>query len=339
MKLAAIGLVFVVTALVAATAGAGILEGVGTASPGAAPSPAALAEIPAGLLGVYQDAAATCPGLPWPVLAAVGWVESRHADGHVDPSTGAVAPPIIGPPLDGRDGRELIADPSSPDGFVHALGPMQFLDSTWFAWATLAPGRPPNAQPDPQNAWDAIYTAARDLCGGQPAVSDVASALYAYNHSSAYVTAVLAKAADYAAGTTTAAADPGPGRTFPGDGAAVVAFALTQLGVPYVWGGDTPGVALDCSGLVQIAYRTAGVALPRTTFEQASYGTTVAAADLRPGDLLFFRGGDPVQDLGHVTIYAGNGTMISAPHTGAVVQIEPVPYGSIELARRVLEGS
>ena len=337
MKAAAIGLVFVVTAMVAATAAGGILEGVGTASPGAAPSPAAAAEIPASLLGVYQDAAATCPGLPWPVLAAVGWVESRHADGHVDPATGAVAPPIIGPPLDGHDGRALITDPTSPDGFAHALGPMQFLASTWSAWATLAPGRPPNAQPDPQNAWDAIYTAARDLCSGQPAIGDLASALYAYNHSAAYVTAVLAKAADYA--TATAASDPGPGRTFLGDGSAVVAFALTQLGVPYVWGGDTAGVALDCSGLVQVAYRAAGVALPRTTFEQASYGTTVAIADLRPGDLLFFRGGDPVQDLGHVAIYAGNGTMITAPRTGAVVQIEPVPYDSIELARRVLEGS
>src|SRR5438105_3953693 len=60
----------------------------------------ARSEIPPDLLGVYQAAALTCPGLPWQVLAAVGWIESRHAQGLADPTTGEVTPPIIGPALD-----------------------------------------------------------------------------------------------------------------------------------------------------------------------------------------------------------------------------------------------
>ena len=310
-----------------------------------APSPAELAEfaeIPPGLAAVYQAAAASCPGLPWPVLAAVGWVESRHGDGHVDPATGQVDPPIVGPALDGRDGRARLADPTSPDGYAHALGPLQVLPTTWAAWATLAPRRPTGATPDPQNAWDAAYTAARILCAGRPQVGDVAAALFAYNHSAAYVDAVLAKAAAYAgtarSDSSAQAVDPGPGRTFPGDPNTVVAAALGQLGVPYVWGGHSPGVALDCSGLVVVAYRAAGIALPRTTFEQVAYGVTVPVADLAAGDLLFARGGEPAHDLGHVALYLGDGLEVVAPHTGDVVRVHPVPYASIQLARRVLTG-
>src|SRR4051812_18113589 len=79
--------------------------------PSATSSPAsalARTEIPPDLLGVYQAAALTCAGLPWQVLAGVGWVESRHAGGHADPTTGEVNPPIIGPALDGQDGRAAI---------------------------------------------------------------------------------------------------------------------------------------------------------------------------------------------------------------------------------------
>lgn len=338
MKAAACSLAAVMAILLGVTGGVGVLDGIDLTAQLSAPSAVALGEIPPRLLEVYQRAAATCPGLPWPVLAAIGWVESRHGDGHIDPDTGQVAPPIFGPPLDGSDGRALILDPSSTDGYVHALGPMQFLPSTWRTWATLAPGRPGGATPDPQNAWDAIYSAARKLCSGQPTLRDIRPALLAYNPSTPYVQAVLAKAATYTAtsGDATAVADPGPGRTFPGDPAVVMAFALTQLGVPYVWGVSTPGVGLDCSGLVVVAYQAAGIAVPRTTFEQATYGISVAVADLRPADLIFFHGGDPVHDLGHVALYAGNGLMIDAPHTGATVRLEAVPYGSVQLARRIL---
>ncbi|MEX0664717.1 MAG: peptidoglycan DD-metalloendopeptidase family protein [Acidimicrobiia bacterium] len=155
----------------------------------------AVDEIPSSLLPIYRAAAATCPGLDWPVLAAVGWVESHHGQGRADPLTGQVRPPILGPPLDGRDGRARILDPTQPDGFARALGPMQFLSTTWASWGRSAPGRV--GPPDVHNAWDAIYGAAAYLCGAAGRITDVHAALLRYNHSERYVAQVLAKAATY----------------------------------------------------------------------------------------------------------------------------------------------
>ena len=132
-----------------------------------APTQTARTEIPADLLPVYMAASLTCRGLPWPVLAAIGWVESRHAGGRADPHSGDVVPPIIGPALDGQNGFATIRDASQPDGWAHALGPMQFLSTTWATWGRLAPDRPPDASPNIQNAWDSIYSAAAYLCGGR----------------------------------------------------------------------------------------------------------------------------------------------------------------------------
>ena len=109
------------------------------------PSPQATAEIPPYLLRAYVDAASTCPGLPWEVLAAIGFTESRHADGRADPVTGDVRPPIVGPAIDGTNGNARIPDPSEPDGWAHAHGNMQFLKSTWARWGVVAPGRPAGA--------------------------------------------------------------------------------------------------------------------------------------------------------------------------------------------------
>jgi hypothetical protein len=161
------------------------------------PSGPALKEIPASLLAVYMDAATTCPGLPWQVLAAIGFHESDDGEGRVDPTTGNVAPPILGPPLDGTNGNARIPDPSFSDGWAHAMGPMQFIPSTWQRWARLAPNRPPGATPSAENAWDAIYTAAAYLCGGRPSLGDLGQAILSYDHSEDYVRWVLAKAASY----------------------------------------------------------------------------------------------------------------------------------------------
>lgn len=63
---------------------------------------------------------------------------------------------------------------------------------------------------------------------------------------------------------------------------AIIAAAYSQLGVPYVWGGNTPGVGLDCSGLTQYCYRQAGIAIPRNSEDQAAFGRKVRCLRLRP---------------------------------------------------------
>jgi cell wall-associated NlpC family hydrolase len=94
--------------------------------------------------------------------------------------------------------------------------------------------------------------------------------------------------------------------------ASAVRHALTQLGVPYDWGGTTPGVGLDCSGLTQWAYHEAGLELPRLAQEQ-DVGAPVDPGALRPGDLAVWDG--------HVAMIVGNGTMIEA---GDPVKLSPV---------------
>lgn len=299
-----------------------------------APSPLAQTEIPADLVPVYMAAASTCRGLPWQVLAAVGWVESRHAGGRADPVTGTVAPPIAGPALNGSRGVRAIPDASQPDGWARAQGPMQFLSTTWERWATLAPDRPPDAQPDVNNAWDAIYSAARYLCGGRDELADVKAALRRYNRSDAYVADVMTKAEAYGLGRGSPVTDS----LVTGSADAVIAAAMTQLGVPYVWGAETPGVGFDCSGLIQWAYAQAGVSLPRTTQQQILAGMPVSIEDVRPGDLVFSRSvrdGRTI-DLGHVAIYVGGETVIVAPRSGAVVRLQAVSPAAVQAVRRVL---
>lgn len=94
--------------------------------------------------------------------------------------------------------------------------------------------------------------------------------------------------------------------------ASAVRHALTQLGVPYRWGGTTPGVGLDCSGLTQWAYREAGLDIPRLAQEQ-DIGKAVASGTLRPGDLAVWDG--------HVAMIVGENTMIEA---GDPVKLSPI---------------
>jgi cell wall-associated NlpC family hydrolase len=94
--------------------------------------------------------------------------------------------------------------------------------------------------------------------------------------------------------------------------ASAVRHALTQLGVPYDWGGTTPGVGLDCSGLTQWAYHEAGLNIPRLAQEQ-DVGAVVDAGSARPGDLAVWDG--------HVAMIVGNGTMIEA---GDPVELSPI---------------
>ncbi len=112
--------------------------------------------------------------------------------------------------------------------------------------------------------------------------------------------------------------------------AAAVAYAFAKLGSPYVWGATGPH-SFDCSGLVQAAYRAAGVSLPRTTYAQIDAGRRVSRSELRPGDLVFFYSG-----VSHVGLYIGNGRMIHAPNPSAPVRVAPIDQMPFAGATRVV---
>ncbi|SHG73741.1 C40 family peptidase [Streptoalloteichus hindustanus] len=105
----------------------------------------------------------------------------------------------------------------------------------------------------------------------------------------------------------------------------VVAFALDQLGKPYVWGGVGPD-GWDCSGLTLRAWAAVGVALGRTTYDQVHTGTPVPSPDaVRPGDLLFIPGADGTHARpGHVGLALGHGLLVHAPQPGHTVRVDPL---------------
>lgn len=98
--------------------------------------------------------------------------------------------------------------------------------------------------------------------------------------------------------------------------ARLVGQVAAEKGVMYKWGGSSPKTGFDCSGLVQWAYSRLGIQMPRTSGPQARMGVRMPINRLRPGDL--------VAHPGHIAVYAGNGYMWEAPHTGAAVRLVPV---------------
>jgi hypothetical protein len=109
----------------------------------------------------------------------------------------------------------------------------------------------------------------------------------------------------------------------------VVATVLHELGRPYVWGGSSPA-GFDCSGLVMWTYHHVGVNLPHSTYAMIRRGRVVARRAIRPGDLVFLEGGS------HVGIYIGHGTIVHAPHAGAVVRRESLSVWTITAIRRMI---
>jgi cell wall-associated NlpC family hydrolase len=114
-----------------------------------------------------------------------------------------------------------------------------------------------------------------------------------------------------------------------GPGMAAVQAAVSQLGVPYVWGGEAPGVGFDCSGLVQWAWSQGGVSIPRTTETEWPALPHVPLSALQPGDLLFYYNLDGDNQVDHVVMYTGSGpygtnTVIQAPFTGSTVSYSPI---------------
>ena len=100
--------------------------------------------------------------------------------------------------------------------------------------------------------------------------------------------------------------------------------ALAQLGVRYVFGAKSPGVAFDCSGLTSYAWGVAGVGIPRTSRTQYAGLTKIPTGAAQPGDLIF-----SYNPISHVGMYLGNGQMVSAPRTGDVVKISAVYWSRV----------
>ncbi|MEV4729395.1 NlpC/P60 family protein [Saccharopolyspora sp. NPDC049426] len=117
-----------------------------------------------------------------------------------------------------------------------------------------------------------------------------------------------------------------------GSGSAIKAVnaALGKQGSPYVFGAKGPE-EFDCSGLVQWAYKQAGVDLPGSTRSQVSVGRSVSQSEMKPGDIIFF-----YSSASHDGIYIGNGKMVHAPTEGQDVSVEEVEYmGEVHSVRRV----
>jgi cell wall-associated NlpC family hydrolase len=255
----------------------------------------ARADIPPDYLIWYMDAAQTCPGLPWSVLAGIGTVESDNGQSDLPGVHGGA-------------------------NFAGAEGPMQFLPTTFAQYAT-GPDKPLS----PYDPADAIYTAAAMLCAnGARGGTDtgIENAVFAYNHADWYVSEVMSWAGKYAAqgGSNVAAA--------------AIAFAKAQIGKPYQWGTAGPG-AYDCSGLVYAAYAAAGIHIARTTYQWQQDGPVIPLPQIQPGDLLFSAGspGETPANPGHVVMYLGGGQVIQAPQTGQDVQIDPLDLASVVATR------
>ncbi|MFF4349984.1 NlpC/P60 family protein [Streptomyces sp. NPDC001530] len=294
---AALGLLALIALLGGAGAG-GLLSAFG--SNATQPSKAALTDVPADYLALYMDAAATCPGLNWSVLAAIGKTESDH-------------------------GRSTLPGVHSGANYAGARGPMQFLSPTF--QSVVAKHPLPNdgaTPPSPYNAHDAIYAAAAYLCdSGARDGKDIPRAIKNYNHDESYVSQVLAQAETYASGARFGA-DTAPSVA----ALQAINYAQGQLGLPYEWSGNGPNsgdAGFDCSGLTKAAYAAAGITLPRTAQAQFDAGPRLSASQrLQPGDLVFY--GNTHGGIHHVGLYIGGGQMIDAPRPGKSIRIEPYRY-------------
>jgi cell wall-associated NlpC family hydrolase len=282
-----------------------------------APASLATATIPARYLALYRQTGQDY-GIPWEILAGIGEAESDH-------------------------GRSDAPGVHSGANSAGAAGPMQFgisgaAGNTW-GGAPIHPaaertgGYGTDGDHDGivnvYDPGDAIPSAAAFLkAHGAPA--SMQPALLAYNHSPQYVTLVLSWATRYAAGGAQAltasgsqaceqaAAGPPPA----GAAGKIISYAQAQLGKPYLWGATGPD-AFDCSGLAMMAYRAAGITIPRTSQQQWTAGPRIPASQAQPGDLVFFAGSDgTMASPGHVGIVTGHDTMIDAPFTGEVVREE-----------------
>jgi peptidoglycan DL-endopeptidase CwlO len=275
--------------------------------------------IPSDYLHWFQHVG-TQYGVPWVILAGIGKVESD-------------------------DGQTTLPGVHSGANAFGAAGPMQIgiggaAGNQWGG----APVHPASEQVDGVATDEngdgvaSVYEPADAIAGAAKyllehgVLDNVDDAIFAYNHLESYVQLVLYWAGLYARGgytvdpvTLDSAPDciPGVGEASNDAAATAIAYAEDQLGKPYQWGGTGPD-AFDCSGLVMMAYRAAGIDIPRTSQQQWAWGPRVSPKHVQPGDLVFFAGADgTVKDPGHVGLVIGGGLMIEAYATGFPIRIAP----------------
>jgi peptidoglycan DL-endopeptidase CwlO len=279
--------------------------------------------IPVGYRVLFQSIGAQYD-VPWVILAGIGKVESD--DGRSDlpgvrsgaNAFGAAGPMQIG--IGGAAGNEWGGAPVHPASEqVNGV-------------ATDANGDGVASVYEPA---DAIAGAAKYLLA-HGVLDDVAQAIFAYNHLESYVQAVLYWAGVYASGgyaasQSTAASAPqclvtaSEGDNISAAAQTAISYAEQQLGKPYQFGATGPD-AFDCSGLVMMAYRAAGIDIPRTSEQQWAAGPQISGSQVQPGDLVFFAGADGTPTApGHVGLVIGHGLMIEAYATGFPIRI--APYG------------
>jgi cell wall-associated NlpC family hydrolase len=143
--------------------------------------------------------------------------------------------------------------------------------------------------------------------------------------------AAAAEAAQATIATPAPVVAPAPTTaTSSGSGTGAVHAAETQLGVPYVWAGATPGGGFDCSGLTMWAWGQAGVNLPHSAQAQYDSIEHVSLSDLQPGDLIFYADGGYIY---HVVMYVGGNEVIQAEDTGTRIMYTSIPPGPYAAGR------
>ncbi len=114
-----------------------------------------------------------------------------------------------------------------------------------------------------------------------------------------------------------------------GSGSGAADVALSQVGVPYLYGGESPSTGFDCSGLIVWAFRQVGIELPHSSYDLHAIGTPVSRDQLEPGDLVFFNGD------GHAGIYLGDGMYVHSPQTGESVKVSSIDRPDYDGAVRI----
>jgi cell wall-associated NlpC family hydrolase len=268
--------------------------------------------------------------VPWTILAGIGTVESDN-------------------------GQTTLPGVHSGANAFGAAGPMQIgirgaAGNVWGGLPVHPAGEVVNgvATDEDGGATASVYDPADAIAGAAKYLlefdvqTNPSAAIFAYNHLQSYVQSVLFYAGAYAGGNFSVVSAQMPsgssvaGCTGTAGGvaggvpsisapnqlvAAAIGYAEQQLGKPYLFGGTGPD-AFDCSGLVMMAYRSAGVNIERTSEQQWATEVRVPAAQVQPGDLVFFAGADGTPTSpGHVGLVIGGGKMIEAYATGFPIRV------------------